>query len=94
MKGQVIKLKKEINEIIEAKKNGQKITYALNIYINQLTRSAMQVLFDEIYVTRSEIYFLKNDIVVFSMDKSIFKMEFCHINQFDDVFSLHYRLYL
>lgn len=94
MKAQQIELKQEIKEIIEARKNGQKVTYALNIYTSHLTWSSMQVLFDEIHATRSEFYFIKDDSIAFTMDKSLFKIEFCHINQFDDVFSLHYKLTL
>jgi len=94
MKSQSIELKQEIKEIIEARKNGQKVRYVLNIYISNRTTLSMQVLFDSIYDSGTFLYFMKDNVCSFNLDKSLFKLSFSHFNQFDDLSSIHYVLTL
>ncbi len=96
MKAQSIELKQEIKEIIEARKNGQKITYVINLRKDGES-SFMQLHFDKIEVSDYSVFFSSDNQYICSFDKEKFNLEFSCYHSFKDVFgrqfnSIHYYI--
>lgn len=94
MKGKVIELRKEVQEVIEARNSGKKILYAFNIDVGHLGFSEIQIICDYINSSGNSIFFFKENQLSVSVDKRIFKIRFSHSHEYDGNFVLHYSIFL